>query len=50
MGMNPGLISMCAKKGLEDAAKYYLTDKNSPDINKAELKEWLCKKNYSKIA
>jgi homospermidine synthase len=26
MGMNPGMISICVKKALEDAAKFFLSE------------------------
>lgn len=35
MGFNPGVISHCVKRGLEDCAKYYLKhDDQFKDVNK----------------
>jgi homospermidine synthase len=34
MGMNPGIISHCVNRGLEDAARHYIKDESSPDIDK----------------
>lgn len=48
--MNPGLISSFVKRGLEDAARFYLTDEKATDIDKHALKTWLDARNHSKIA
>lgn len=48
--MNPGLISSFVKKGLEDAARFYLNDTGSTDIDKVALKKWADARNHSKIA
>jgi homospermidine synthase len=50
MGMNPGLISHCVKKGLEDAGNFYLRDPKATDLDKKALEKWLADKNHSKIA
>lgn len=50
MGMNPGLISHCVKKGLEDAAAFYIRDPKAVDLDKVALERWLGEKNHSKIA
>ncbi len=50
MGMNPGIISHCVNRGLEDAARFYLKDENSHDIDKFALERNLKEKNHSRIA
>lgn len=50
MGMNPGLISSFVKRGLEDAAKYFLNDPTATDIDKKDLERRLAERNHSKIA
>lgn len=50
MGMNPGLISVCVKRGLEDAGRHFLGDAGATDLNKTELRYWLGERNHTKIA
>lgn len=50
MGMNPGLISSFVKRGLEDAARHFLSDPQATDINKKDLEKRLAERNHSKIA
>ncbi|CAD8102559.1 unnamed protein product [Paramecium sonneborni] len=51
MGFNPGVISHCVKRGLEDCAKYYLKHKEKvKDVNKQLLKKYLEARNHSKLA
>lgn len=48
--MNPGLISSFVKRGLEDAARHFLSDPKATDINKKDLEKRLAERNHSKIA
>jgi len=51
MGMNPGLISHFAKKGLFDAANYFIQNKNQfSDLNFDKIQTYLKEKNYPKLA
>ena len=49
-GMNPGLISHFVKKGLFDAAEYFLTRKDWTDLDMNEIRKRLEEKNYTKLA
>lgn len=52
-GMNPGLISHFAKKGIYDAASYFLEKKDAKefsDLNFDLIKKYLTEKNYAKLA
>lgn len=35
MGYNPGIVSLCVKRGLEDCASHYLKNGVPNDVNKA---------------
>ncbi len=48
--MNPGNISHCVKKGMEDAALYFLSRKDWTDIDHDLLRKLLKEKNYVKMA
>ena len=49
--MNPGLVSHMAKKGLLEAASYFLENKQQfEDLNFEEIKEYLAAKNFPKLA
>ncbi len=50
IGMNPGIISHCVNRGLEDAARHYLKDDSAVDIDKFALERNLKEKNHSRIA
>lgn len=49
-GSNPGLISHFAKKGIEDAAEYFIKRKDWTDINHEKITKFLEEKNYPKLA
>ena len=49
-GMNPGVISHFAKKGLLDAAEYFLTRKDWTDLNHDKIRKFASEKNYTKLA
>jgi len=52
-GMNPGLISHFAKKGILDAAEYFLRNKNDKgwsDLDFNLIEKYLKEKNYPKLA
>jgi homospermidine synthase len=49
-GMNPGLISHFAKKGIVEAAEYFLTRKDFTDINHKNIEKYLRDRNYPKLA
>jgi len=51
--MNPGLISHFAKKGILDAAEYFLRNKNDKgwsDLDFNLIEKYLKEKNYPKLA
>ena len=49
-GMNPGLISHFVKKGLLEAADYFLTRRDWTDVDHDLIRKNLNEKNYSKLA
>jgi len=49
-GMNPGMVSHFAKKGLLEAAEYFLKSSHFDDLNKEEMQKYLTEKNYPKLA
>ncbi len=52
-GMNPGLISHCMKKGLFDAAKYFLDNRANTKFSNFDyekIQKYLNEKNYPKLA
>jgi homospermidine synthase len=49
-GMNPGLISHFAKKGLIDAAEYFLKRKDWTDLNHKNIEKHLKDRNFPKLA
>lgn len=49
-GMNPGLISHCVKKGILDAAEYFLKCAEFDDLDKEKIKTYLETKNIPKLA
>jgi len=52
-GMNPGLISHFTKKGILDAARYFLRQKNKEsfcDLDFETIEKYLVEKNYPKLA
>lgn len=49
-GMNPGLISHFAKKGLLDAAHYFIKRKDWSDLDHQLIEKYLNEKNYPKLA
>lgn len=49
-GMNPGIISHFTKKGLLDAAKYCLANKEWDDLNFESVRKALEERNYPKLA
>jgi len=49
-GMNPGIISHLVKKGIIDAAKYFLNSNGFEDLNKTKIEKYLNKKNFSKLS
>ena len=52
-GMNPGLISHFSKKGLTDAAQFFLQHKKNPiysDLDFELIEKYLNEKNYPKLA
>lgn len=49
-GMNPGLISHFVKKGLVEAAQYFLTRKDWTDLDHKKIEKYLSEKNYPKLA
>lgn len=50
MGFNPGLVSLCVKKGLEDCAAHYLKTTVPAGVDTAKLKQYLKARNHSKLA
>jgi homospermidine synthase len=49
-GMNPGLISHFAKKGIIEAAEYFLKRKDWTDLNHINIEKYLKDRNYPKLA
>jgi homospermidine synthase len=49
-GMNPGLISHFAKKGIIEAADYFLKRKDWTDLNHKNIEKHLKDRNYPKLA
>ena len=49
-GMNPGVISHFAKKGLLEAAEYFLTRADWTDLNKEKIRKYASEKNFPKLA
>jgi len=49
-GFNPGLISHFMKKGLTDAAKYFLNKDDWKDLDKDKIRKYLNEGNYPKLA
>ncbi|CAD8110027.1 unnamed protein product [Paramecium primaurelia] len=48
-GFNPGIVSHCVKRGLEDCAKHYI-ENSQRDYNLNDLRKYLNQKNHSKLA
>ncbi|CAD8210363.1 unnamed protein product [Paramecium octaurelia] len=48
-GFNPGVVSHCVKRGLEDCAKHYLENPQQ-DHDLGNLRKYLKEKNHSKLA
>lgn len=49
-GMNPGLISHFVKKGLLEAAEYFLTRRDFNDLDHSKIEKYLKERNYTKLA
>ena len=49
-GMNPGLISHFAKKGIVEAANYFLKRIDWTDLNHDKIRQYLKEKNFAKLA
>ena len=52
-GMNPGLISHFSKKGIIDAARFFLQQKKNEsfsDLNFEKIEKYLMEKNFPKLA
>jgi homospermidine synthase len=49
-GMNPGLISHFAKKGVIDAANYFLSRSDWTDLNREKIAKYVKEKNFPKLA
>ena len=49
-GMNPGLVSHLTKKGLIDAANYFLTRIDWTDIDHISINKYLKQSNFPKLA
>lgn len=49
-GMNPGLISHFAKKGIIEAAEYFLKRRDWTDLNRTNIEKYLNDRNFPKLA